>query len=92
MLVGGQFLITAGAVILLYIPWQLWWTNVVARAHHDDVVSSLADSYVSSEPNETAAQEWDDQAARQDCGGEPPGHGPGRVRGPDGDHVYPPLW
>lgn len=54
ILVGGQFLITAGVVILLYIAWQLWRTDVVARAHHDGVVSSLADSYVSSAPHATA--------------------------------------
>ncbi len=70
--VGGELLITAGVVVLLYIAWQLWWTNVEAGAHHDDVVSSLADSYVSSAPDGTAAQDRDAQTAQQDDGAEPP--------------------
>ncbi len=33
---AGELLITLGAVVLLYVVYQLWWTNVVAgrEAHH----------------------------------------------------------
>lgn len=32
--VAGEILITAGIVLLLFVGWQLWWTDVLAgRAH-----------------------------------------------------------
>lgn len=37
----GEFLITAGALLLLFVGWQLWWTDVVTDADASAVVSSF---------------------------------------------------
>lgn len=37
----GEFLITAGAFLLLFVAWQLWWTDVVAEAEAGRVVTQL---------------------------------------------------
>lgn len=37
----GEALITVGAVLVLFVGWQLFWTDVVADADADGVVTSL---------------------------------------------------
>ena len=37
----GELLITAGAFLLLFVGWQLVWTDVVADADADQVISTL---------------------------------------------------
>ncbi len=37
----GELLITAGAFLLLFVGWQLWWTDVVSDADARTVVSQL---------------------------------------------------
>ncbi|MCE1173874.1 MAG: class E sortase [Propionibacteriales bacterium] len=37
----GELLITAGAFLLLFVGWQLWWTDVVADADAGAVVTQL---------------------------------------------------
>ncbi|TDC73453.1 class E sortase, partial [Streptomyces hainanensis] len=32
----GELFITTGALLLLFVAYQLWWTNVEARAHAND--------------------------------------------------------
>ena len=34
----GELLITAGVVLLLFIAWQLWWTNLAADAEQRAVI------------------------------------------------------
>ncbi|MGP9695240.1 class E sortase [Brachybacterium sp. AOP25-B2-12] len=41
----GELLITAGLVLVLFIVWQLWWTDVVADREQDAVVRSLEDEW-----------------------------------------------
>jgi sortase A len=38
----GELLMTAGVVLLLFVAWQLWWTNVEADARQHDVVQDFA--------------------------------------------------
>lgn len=38
----GELLVTAGAVLLLFIAWQLWWTNVEASAAQREVIRDFA--------------------------------------------------
>lgn len=37
----GEALITLGAVLLLFVGWQLWWTDVVSDADADQAVTTL---------------------------------------------------
>lgn len=58
----GELLLTIGALLMLFVIWQLWWTDVVAEGEQTDIIAGLE-------------QEWgevDGQriAARQD--GPPP--------------------
>ncbi|MCP1411648.1 class E sortase [Paenarthrobacter sp. A20] len=38
----GELLITAGIVLLLFVGWELWWTNVEANAKQNEAVQSFA--------------------------------------------------
>ncbi|WP_306919531.1 MULTISPECIES: class E sortase [unclassified Arthrobacter] len=38
----GELLITAGVVLVLFIGWQLWWTNVESAATQREVVEDFA--------------------------------------------------
>lgn len=40
--IAGELLMTAGVVLLLFVAWQLWWTNVDADARQHDVVKHFA--------------------------------------------------
>jgi len=39
--ITGDLLVTAGAVLLLFVAWQLWWTDVTANRVQDDTVHAL---------------------------------------------------
>ena len=41
----GELLVTAGVVVLLFVAWQLWWTDVVAERQQDRIVDSLVDDF-----------------------------------------------
>lgn len=43
--VCGELLITAGVILLLFVAWELWWTNIEANAKQQEVVESLAESF-----------------------------------------------
>lgn len=38
----GDLFVTAGVLLLLFVGWQLWWTDVTANKVQDDTVSSLS--------------------------------------------------
>jgi sortase A len=40
--IAGELLITAGAILLLFVAWQLWWTNVESDAKQRDVIKDFA--------------------------------------------------
>lgn len=40
--VAGELLLTAGVVLLLFVAWQLWWTNLDADARQREVVKDFA--------------------------------------------------
>jgi sortase A len=42
VLVLGELLITAGIVLLLFVGWQLWWTNVESDAKQSAVIKEFA--------------------------------------------------
>jgi sortase A len=37
----GELLITAGVILLLFVAWQLWWTNVESNAKQDQAVEEF---------------------------------------------------
>jgi sortase A len=38
----GELLITAGVVLLLFVAWQLWWTNVESDAKQSEAIKNFA--------------------------------------------------
>lgn len=46
--VVGDLLVTAGALLLLFVGWQLWWTDVTADRTQDATVSSLARDFAAT--------------------------------------------
>lgn len=46
----GEVLITAGAVLLLFVAWQLWWTDVAANRQQSATVQALAKDFERAAP------------------------------------------
>ena len=70
----GELLITVGVVLLLFVAYQLWWTNVVADRSADQQAIALQDSW-SRPPSAQGAgeevqedQEGDGKQARPKLG------------------------
>ena len=40
--IAGELLITSGVILLLFVAWQLWWTNVDSDARQRDAVKDFA--------------------------------------------------
>ena len=54
--VTGELLITAGVILLLFVAWQLWWTNVESNAKQDQAVEEFfADLGEAPAPQEPVA-------------------------------------
>lgn len=47
----GEVFITTGVLMLLFVTYQLWWTNVRAHAQADKEASSLQDDWASGKRN-----------------------------------------
>ncbi|MEU3662540.1 class E sortase [Streptomyces sp. NPDC032940] len=47
----GEIFITTGVLMLLFVTYQLWWTNVRAHAQADRAASSLQDDWASGKRN-----------------------------------------
>lgn len=41
----GEVLLTLGAVLLLFLVWQLWWTDVVADRDQSGILAELEDEW-----------------------------------------------
>ena len=41
----GELLITAGIVLLLFVAWELWWTNIAANSAQEEAVSQFAQDF-----------------------------------------------
>lgn len=61
----GELLITAGIVLLLFVGWQLWWTNIESDAKQSAVIKEFAQGLRGTVP---AAPEPDPTAAPVDYG------------------------
>ena len=40
--VVGEMLITAGVILLLFVAWELWWTNIAANSAQQHAVSEFS--------------------------------------------------
>ncbi|WP_255769453.1 class E sortase [Pseudarthrobacter sulfonivorans] len=73
--VVGELLITVGIVLLLFVAWQLWWTNVESDARQGAVIKEFAQELGSTPPPQPAVA---DPAGPADYGspvvGTAPGH------------------
>ncbi|AQS68646.1 class E sortase [Streptomyces pactum] len=47
----GEVFITTGVLMLLFVTYQLWWTNVRAQAQADKAASNLQDDWASGKRN-----------------------------------------
>lgn len=48
----GEILLTVGVILLLFVAWQLWWTNIEADAVQKDALKDVT-------------QEWQDHPAKK---------------------------
>lgn len=46
----GEILMTLGAILLLFVAYQLWWTNVSAARAADQAASQVQQSWATSTP------------------------------------------
>jgi sortase A len=53
--IAGELLITAGVILLLFVAWQLWWTNVESDAKQRDVIKDFAQDLKTGPAAPTAA-------------------------------------
>ena len=49
----GEVLITIGAVLMLFVAYQLWWTNVSAARAADQAASQVQQSWASTAPQDS---------------------------------------
>lgn len=47
MLIGGigELLLTVGVLLLLFVAWQLWWTNIEAEGVQKNAITSLTQEW-----------------------------------------------
>jgi sortase A len=53
----GDLLVTAGALLLLFVGWQLWWTDVTANRAQSATVDTLTRDFSRTPPSSTPASE-----------------------------------
>ena len=76
--VVGELLITAGVILLLFVAWQLWWTNVESDAKQSQVIKQFAQDLATASPVPAPSAPPSAPAAPEDFGkpvvGTAPGH------------------
>ncbi|NHA69353.1 class E sortase [Phycicoccus sp. CMS6Z-2] len=50
----GEVLVTLGVLVLLFVAWQLWWTDVVAERAQQQIVRSLTHDFAAEGPGPAA--------------------------------------
>jgi sortase A len=63
----GELLLTAGALILLFLGWQLWWNDAIMAAEQSDAASGLSAQWA----EEDRATHGDAPAPAPDGSGDP---------------------
>jgi sortase A len=77
--IAGELLITVGVVLLLFVAWQLWWTNVESDAKQSETIRNFAQELGGSAGPVAPAPPGETPPAPADYGppkvAEAPGHG-----------------
>ena len=77
--IAGELLITVGVVLLLFVAWQLWWTNVESDAKQTETIRNFAQELGGSEGPVASDPAGGTPSAPTDYGppkvAEAPGHG-----------------
>ena len=77
--IAGELLITVGVVLLLFVAWQLWWTNVESDAKQTETIRNFAQELGGSEGPVASEPAGGTPSAPTDYGppkvAEAPGHG-----------------
>lgn len=77
--IAGELLITVGVVLLLFVAWQLWWTNVESDAKQSETIRNFAQELGGSGGPVASAPPDGTSSAPPDYGppkiAEAPGHG-----------------
>jgi sortase A len=55
----GEMLVTAGALVLLFLAWQLWWTDVVADRAQDRTTEALLEQWDAAGGSDLPGQDGD---------------------------------
>ena len=55
----GEILVTAGALVLLFLAWQLWWTDVVADRAQDRTTEALLEQWDAAGGSDLPGQDGD---------------------------------
>jgi len=63
----GEILLTAGALILLFLGWQLWWNDAIMAAQQSDAASGLSAEWA----EEGRASRGDEPAPAAESYGDP---------------------
>ena len=59
--VAGELLITAGLILVLFVAWQLWWTNIESgRAQQDAIRDLVQDFELPADDPAPAGQDYGD--------------------------------
>lgn len=76
----GELLMTAGGLVLLFVVWQLWWTDVQAAATADRALEQLQETFAGTAeaPAPTSPGTPDEpEPTAPDAAGEEPAYEPG---------------
>ncbi len=63
----GELSITAGVLLLLFIVWQLWWTDVVANRAQAETADELISLWDAETDQEVAAEPVDEPAPAEEA-------------------------
>ena len=66
----GEVLVTAGLVLLLFVAWQLWWTDVAAGREQQGIAGDLRGSWQEAEPVPAGQQLGDPPVAEAPAEGQ----------------------
>ena len=63
--VTGELLITLGVLLLLFVGWQLWWTDIIANQAQSKLADSVRSGWSQHEPRENLPPPGDPQVLPQ---------------------------
>jgi sortase A len=55
--ITGDLLVTAGVLLLLFVGWQLWWTDVTANREQSATVDTLTRDFTATPPTTPATEQ-----------------------------------